>query len=104
VVSPSQQGVLMGVFEGIREACVAEHVDSLACLLINETLEKSLSAYGFMRREPTRFLLVSPQRVSAETRQRLLSASNWLITMGDSDIDRPWDAGGDRVQIRMPKR
>ena len=69
--------------------------------LINEKLEKHLRAYGFMRREPTRFLLVGPHRTSDDVRQHLLSPSGWLITMGDSDIDRPWEADGARLQAHV---
>jgi hypothetical protein len=100
VVSPSDANLVMGVLEGIRAHCVALDVDAILFHLINTTLEKHLDSYGFMRREPTRFLLVSPRRTSAAARRHLLSPASWLVTMGDSDIDRPWEVDGDRIQAR----
>jgi hypothetical protein len=89
VVSPSDSKLVRGVLEFIRQRCVGLEVDAIFFHLINEKLEKSVQAYGFTQRAPTRFLLVNPQRTSIEMRQQLLLSKNWLITMGDSDIDRP---------------
>jgi acyl transferase domain-containing protein len=104
VVSPSDSKLVLGVLESVRRCCAGLGVDAIVFHLINEKLEKMVRAYGFTQREPSRFLLVNPQQTSGETRRQLLSPSNWLITMGDSDIDRPWEAGGGRVQIRTPNR
>jgi hypothetical protein len=100
VVSPSDSKLVLGVLESIRQCCAALEVDAIFFHLISEQLEKSLEAYGFVRRKPTRFLLVHPLRTSPEMRRALLSSNSWLITMGDSDIDRPWEMDGGRLQVR----
>jgi hypothetical protein len=41
-------------------------------------------------REPERVLLVDAGTLPAPTRAILVDGSNWLVTQGDSDIDRPW--------------
>ena len=50
----------------------------------------TLAACGFHLRKPERFFLVSPGDLSGASLDRVLTADNWLITHGDSDIDRPW--------------
>jgi hypothetical protein len=57
-----------------------------------------------MPRDPSRFLLVNPAGASPEMRDALLSPARWLVTMGDSDIDRPWDVLGEQVQPRIHRR
>lgn len=90
MVSPSDSKVVSGALEVIREHCLGASVDSIVFHLINEKLEKQLGEFGFMRREPTRYLLICASSISSETCERLFTPANWLITMGDSDIDRPW--------------
>ena len=89
VVSPHDRPQMLGVLGAARAACRQRNVDSLVVHLINARLEASLRAYGFLRREPTRILVICPAGESDEVRQAVLAADNWLITMGDSDIDRP---------------
>jgi acyl transferase domain-containing protein/acyl carrier protein len=100
VVSPADRALVLGVLDAIRRECAAREVDAVTLHLMGEQLEETVQAYGFLRREPTRFLLVSPQRVPAHARGPLLSPEQWLITMGDSDIDRPWEVDGGRIQTR----
>jgi acyl transferase domain-containing protein/acyl carrier protein len=104
IVSASDTGLVRAVLESIREHCAAMNVDAIFFHLLNEQLERSVSASGFMRRTPTRFLLVNPLRVSADARQHLLARDSWLITMGDSDIDRPWETDQGRIQVRSRNR
>jgi hypothetical protein len=104
VIAGSDSELVQGVLESIRSRCASMEVDALFFHVLNEKLEKSLKAYGFMQREPTRFLLVRSQQTSGDLRRRLLSPGSWLITMGDSDIDRPWEIDRDRVQIRTARR
>lgn len=101
IVAPLDSGLVLAVLGALREHCASLDVDAIFFHVISEKLEASLRRYGFMQRKPTRFLLVNPQRTSVETSQRLASASNWLITMGDSDIDRPWEIDGGRLQVRI---
>jgi hypothetical protein len=49
-----------------------------------------LRACGFHLRKPERFLLVSPGTLSGPALECVLTPENWLVTHGDSDIDRPW--------------
>ncbi len=104
VVESSNTPLVVGVLDQIRASCVSAGVDAIVFHLINPALERTVAAYGFVRREPTRHLLVDAQRATPDVRRRVLSPSGWLITMGDSDIDRPWDVSGDRVQVRTPQR
>lgn len=100
VVSATDSKLVLAVLESVRQRCAALNVDAIFFHLIGEKLAKSVRAYGFTQRNPTRFLLVRPQRTSSEVRQQLLSPANWLITMGDSDIDRPSVMDGGRVESR----
>jgi acyl carrier protein len=100
VVSPSDPGLVLGVLEEIRRQGVARGVDAIVFHLVSATLERMVEAYGFLRRDPTRYLLVRPLRVSPDRRRELLSPASWLVTMGDSDIDRPWEMDGGRLQVR----
>ncbi len=51
-------------------------------------IENVLEAFGFVKRASTRFLLaLLDARVNACL---LLDPMKWLVTQGDSDIDRPW--------------
>ncbi len=60
----------------------------LTCYLTCPRLETCLVRAGFWRREPQRYLLVRPDRAEVDVRL-LLDGRQWLLTMGDSDIDRP---------------
>jgi hypothetical protein len=53
-------------------------------------LATALQAAGFRLREPSRYLLVRPGPLTNGLRDRLLDGDGWLVTQGDSDIDRPW--------------
>ena len=52
-------------------------------------LTRALRATAFHMRAPERFLLVGPCPLAGGARERVLSADNWFVTHGDSDIDRP---------------
>lgn len=64
--------------------------DAVLCLHINDRLTSALTRTGFSPREPGRFLLVYPDGLSEAEAERVLDARQWLVTQGDSDIDRPW--------------
>jgi GNAT superfamily N-acetyltransferase len=77
----------------IRAACVAAaagEADALLCHHIDVRLTDALRDCGFRLRRRERFLLVDLGTLSDHTRDRVLSAANWFVTQGDSDIDRPW--------------
>jgi hypothetical protein len=62
----------------------------LVCHHINAGLTAALRACGFHLRNPERFFLVDPGPLAEPLLGEVLSADNWLVTHGDSDIDRPW--------------
>jgi hypothetical protein len=64
-------------------------VDALLCQHIDGRLTDALRSCGFHLRRPERFLLVDPGGLPAEQSAAVLSAQNWFVTHGDSDIDRP---------------
>lgn len=90
IVSPTEADLVMAVLESIRREALALQADSLVFHLINKRLEQHVKRFGFIQREATRYLMACIDSLPAETRQKLLAIDNWLITMGDSDIDRPW--------------
>jgi hypothetical protein len=90
VVRPDDGELVWALFEAIRQACRQRDAHSIVFDVINQSLVRHALAFGFERRESTRVLLVS---IGDEPDQAALLArdpSNWLITRGDSDIDRPW--------------
>ena len=62
--------------------------DAVFMHLINSEIQQALENVGFLKRSPTRYLMVSTQ--TRADHERLLNPAQWLITHGDSDIDRPW--------------
>ncbi len=77
--------------------CQTQRAAALFVFMIHHRLVAQAQALGFLRREPTRVFLVSTPGADAETEAALLEPRNWLLTQGDSDIDRPWadTAGND---------
>jgi hypothetical protein len=65
-------------------------VDAVVCLHTSDRLTHALSRAGFTLREPGRFLLVHPGALTPEAAGLVLDGRQWLVTQGDSDIDRPW--------------
>lgn len=89
VVSPSDSGLVLSVLENIRQQCLQLEADAIVFELINPKLEPLLESYGFMQRAPTRFFLIYAEDVDEDRKEKLLSPQSWLVTKGDSDIDRP---------------
>lgn len=83
--SEQLQNVVRAAIQAAREA----GADSLTCLHSHPALTQALKASGFLMREPTRYLLVLPG-LPHHLRADVLVEANWLVTHGDSDIDRPW--------------
>lgn len=91
LVAPlSDRTAVAAAFEAARHAALERDVDLLAFDVINRRLQRMAKRYGFLEREPTRFLLISPEGLAETTQRVVLGAENWYITRGDSDIDRPW--------------
>jgi acyl carrier protein len=77
----------------IRAACAVpteRGADALLCMHIGQRLTRALRECGFTLRDPERFLLVDPGPLTGEALEQALSADNWFVTQGDSDIERPW--------------
>jgi GNAT superfamily N-acetyltransferase len=64
--------------------------DMVLCPHLSEPLSGVLRRCGFSFREPGRFLLVHAERLPATAAAHVLEESGWHVTLGDSDIDRPW--------------
>jgi hypothetical protein len=80
------------VLEALRSAA-REHGAALVVFdVMGASLRARLTQYGYLRREPTRFLLVSTGAGPGDVEEELLSPSAWFVTRGDSDIDRPIQA------------
>ncbi|MFQ5732545.1 MAG: SDR family NAD(P)-dependent oxidoreductase, partial [Planctomycetaceae bacterium] len=90
VAAPDDRALLFATFDAVRETCRELQADALLFPLIGARLRPAVRAYGFLQRPATRYFLVCPEGLSEEQRRAVLQAENWLITMGDSDIDRPW--------------
>jgi hypothetical protein len=90
VVKTSDPEIVWATFDEVRKVCKRRHADMLIFSVINKTLGKLALHYGFLPREPKRFFLVSAGSLSSEDAQMVSAANNWFVTMGDSDIDRPW--------------
>jgi hypothetical protein len=91
VVAPmSDDGVLEQMVEAAVAAAESRGADAMTCLHVGPALTRALKARGFAMRTPERVLLVDPETLRENLRQRVLDPGQWLVTQGDSDIDRPW--------------
>jgi hypothetical protein len=90
VVNPNADRDVWAAFEAARSQARARGADLLLFDIINPALVDKALAFGFVRRAPTRVLLIATGEPATPVEQLALDGSNWLITRGDSDIDRPW--------------
>lgn len=83
-------GLEPDVLDLVIHACIAKStelgVDAISIQLTHEYIEQRLSAQGFVSRPPTRYLYASRGLVDSDPS---VVSSPWLVTQGDSDIDRP---------------
>lgn len=89
VVPASDPAVVWTVLEEVRRLCAERDVDLLVLYLIHEKLVQLARSFGFLARSPERVLLLWTAGISDPVRRQVLDGRNWLVTMGDSDIDRP---------------
>jgi hypothetical protein len=88
---PVQDGdVTWAVLDELRRLFLARGADMIVFHMINTALARALASFGFSPRVPSRFFLVAQGEPNSATADLALRAENWLVTMGDSDIDRPW--------------
>jgi GNAT superfamily N-acetyltransferase len=74
----------------VIQACVKKSeelgVDAISVHLTNGRIEERLAQQGFVRRPETRYLYASRGLIASHSS---LLSEDWLVTLGDSDIDRP---------------
>jgi hypothetical protein len=90
VVTPDDDALVWATFDAVRAAARERGADLVVFDVISEPLVKRALAFGFSRREATRWLLVSVGEDRSAAARLARGAENWLVTRGDSDIDRPW--------------
>jgi hypothetical protein len=78
------------ILDLVIHGCIAKStelgVDAISVQLTHQSIEQRLVAHGFVSRPHSRYLYAS--RGLVETYPGL-DSSRWLVTHGDSDIDRP---------------
>jgi NAD(P)-dependent dehydrogenase (short-subunit alcohol dehydrogenase family)/acyl carrier protein len=81
---------LQNAIRSAVDAAARNQADALVCMHVGPQLTRALKACGFAMRRPERELLVDATSMPPTLRARLLDGTQWLVTQGDSDIDRPW--------------
>jgi len=89
VVDPTQDDNVRWIFEATRQEAVRRNADAVYLLLIHTGLVQAAERYGFLRRDPQRYLLIAAEGVPEQVQQAALDPQAWFVTQGDSDIDRP---------------
>ncbi|NOT27602.1 MAG: hypothetical protein HOP16_16065 [Acidobacteria bacterium] len=90
VVPARDADITWVVLDEVRKLFLARSVDLVVFHVVSAPLTRAVESFGFLRREPQRFFLIAPGDMPAPAVALALGQENWLITMGDSDIDRPW--------------
>jgi hypothetical protein len=90
VVAPfSDEQSLTATLQGAVQAAADAGADAVECLHVSEPLTRALRQVGFYLRTPQRFLLVDPGPLPENDLRLVMTGKHWLVTQGDSDIDRP---------------
>jgi hypothetical protein len=93
LVAPlSDTAVMQQVLRVIVDTAADNDADAVVCLHINAHLTRSLERAAFFLRKPTRFLMVSCDVLTEELQHIVKQPDGWLVTQGDSDLDRPESA------------
>jgi hypothetical protein len=90
VVPPEDPNVVQMLLNESVEALRRAGADLVVFDLAHPKLARCARAFGFTPRGATRYFLISTEGLDAESQAAAENPDNWLITMGDSDIDRPW--------------
>ena len=90
VLRPSDRETVWHTLNAVRSRARAKGADAIVMHLTSPALSSQLQHFGFLKREPSRVLLVTTNGLPKELVQTVCSVDNWYLTMGDSDIDRPW--------------
>jgi hypothetical protein len=90
VASMGPDGDLERVIRAAVAAAESRGADAMVCMHVGAALTRALKANGFAMRKPERVVLVDTGGLAPDVERTLLDGSGWLVTQGDSDIDRPW--------------
>jgi len=83
-------GILRGTLLAAAQSCQDRGADAVVLHALCRSLETAARACGFLRRPPTRFLLIATGGLEPSQAEALSTVEKWFLSMGDSDIDRPW--------------
>jgi hypothetical protein len=90
LVSTADREQTWAALDEVSHACRARLADLIVFDVKHHLLEPHLTAYGFLRREATRVLLLALGNLDDRQRQLVTRSDSWFLTRADSDVDRPW--------------
>jgi hypothetical protein len=90
VLPPRDADVVHAAYDAARRALLERGADLMVLEIANDDLVRHARAFGFMANTPERVFLVATGGLPPEQAALVRAPENWLITGGDSDIDRPW--------------
>jgi hypothetical protein len=90
IAPPDSRAITSFALDAACRHARAEGADLVVFDLLCPALEAHVRDFGFDRRPSTRVFLISTEGLPDATRQLAVDPANWLLTRGDSDIDRPW--------------
>ncbi len=90
IVNPSDSEAVWAILDAVRAHSIDQEADAIVFYVSCAALKGQLASFGFRSRTPTRFLLVSTEGLEESEVELLSGMDNWYLTMGDSDLDRPW--------------
>ena len=89
VVAPLGNGLLSQIVRTVTTVAAEQDADAVVCHHGNGHLTRALEACGYRLREPSRFLLAYTEALPSSAVEQVTRGDGWLLTQGDSDIDRP---------------
>ncbi|MDH3719546.1 MAG: hypothetical protein OES79_15600 [Planctomycetota bacterium] len=89
IVPATDRLATWALLNAVVDTCRAAKAAVIMCDITCPPLERELSAYGFLRREPTRVFLLATAGLDEDAKQLARKPQNWFLSRADSDIDRP---------------
>jgi acyl carrier protein/GNAT superfamily N-acetyltransferase len=86
LICPMDPRTINTMIQGCIKKSEELKVDAISVHLTHKLIEQGLIENGFLNRPPTRYLFASRGLLEAHPN---LCELDWLVTKGDSDIDRP---------------
>lgn len=90
IVPPSDVGAVRACVRALHDAARQEGADLITVGLNQPAIQAELSRQGYVSRPHERVLLIAPGAEDHPVRPWLARPETWLLSMSDSDIDRPW--------------